>query len=149
MFKKQLNTLAQLASADGMLSEKEARFIKMIGKVNGMPDDEIEEIMKKPGPMEDLNLLSDDQKFEYLYSVVQLMKADGQVFKSEIVFCENLAEKLGYKRKVIQELSSRIYSDPAITANREQLKIRTQKYMLWTILDLRKNAKKDCQGNPF
>jgi len=128
MIRNQLNTLAQLASADGLMAEKEARFIKMIGKVNGMSDEEIEQIMKEPGPMEDLNLLSDDQKFEYLYSVVQLMKADGQVFKSEIVFCENLAEKLGYKRKVIQELSSRIYSDPSITANRELLKIRAQKY---------------------
>lgn len=121
--------MVQLASADGLLSEKEARFIKLLGKANGMSDDEIEEIIKNPQPIEDLTLLSDDQKFEYVYSLVQMMKADGQVFKSEIAFCERVAEELGYKKKVIGELSSHIYSDPAITANREKLKARAQKYL--------------------
>ena len=58
-----------------------------------------------------------------------MMKTDGQVFKSEITFCENVAAKLGYKRKVIGELSSRIYSDPAITSDRDKLKARAQKYL--------------------
>jgi len=129
MFKNQINTLVQLASADGLLSEKEARFIKMLGKVNGMSDEEIDSIIKNPQPIEDLHHLSDDQKFEYIYSLVQLMKADGQVFKSEIAFCEKIAVELGYKSKVISELSSRIYSDPAITSDRDKLKARAQKYL--------------------
>ena len=129
MFKKQINTLVQLASADGLMSEKEARFIKMLGKVNGMDDEAVDEVIKNPQPLEDLHLLSDDQKFEYLYSMVQLMKTDGQVFKSEISFCEKVAEELGYKSKVIGELSSRIYSDPSITSDREKLKTRAQKYL--------------------
>jgi hypothetical protein len=58
------------------------------------------------------------------------MKADGQVFKSEIAFCENVAQQLGYKKSVIGELSSRIYSDPSITADREKLKARAQKYLV-------------------
>ena len=57
------------------------------------------------------------------------MKADGQVFKSEIDFCERIAEELGYKKAVIGELSSKIYSDPAITTDRERLKQRAQKYL--------------------
>lgn len=65
-----------------------------------------------------------------MYNVVQLMKADGQVFKSEIAFCENVAEKLGYKRKVIGELSSRIYSDPSITGDRELIKAKAQKLLI-------------------
>jgi len=32
--------------------------------------------------------LSDDEKFEYLYNIVQLMKIDSQVYLSEINFCE-------------------------------------------------------------
>lgn len=129
MFEKQLNTLAQLGSIDGMLSEKELRFVKMLAKVNGMSEEKIDEVINNPKPAEDLNLLSDDQKFEYVYSLVQLMKADGQVFKSEISFCEKVAEELGYKKGVIGELSSRIYSDPAITADREKLKQKAQKYL--------------------
>ncbi len=129
MYKKMINTLIRLASADGLMAEKEARFIKMIAKARGVSDEEVEEMIKNPQPMEDLNTLSDDQKFEYIYTLVQLMKTDGQVFKSEIAFCEKVAEELGYKKKVIGELSSRIYSDPAITADREKLKARAQKYL--------------------
>lgn len=129
MFKKQLNTLVKLGSADGLLSEKEIRLVKMFAKLNGMEDAEIEEVINNPQPIEDLNLLSDDQKFEYVYSLVQMMKADGQIFKSEIEFCENIAVQLGYKKSVIGELSSRIYSDPAITSDRDKLKEKAQKYL--------------------
>jgi uncharacterized tellurite resistance protein B-like protein len=129
MFRKQLNTLVQLGSVDGLMSEKEVRLVKMLGTVNGMSEEEIDMIIQNPQPMEDLTLLSDDQKFEYIYSLVQLMKADGQVFKSEISYCENVAQELGYKKSVIGELSSRIYSDPGITADREKLKEKAQKYL--------------------
>lgn len=129
MFEKQIHTLAQLGSADGHLSEKELRFVKMLAKVNGMSDEDFEKVMNDPQDAEDLNLLSDDQKFEFIYSLVQLMKADGQVFKSEISFCEKVADELGYKTSVIGELSSKIYSDPGITTDRERLKSRAQKYL--------------------
>jgi uncharacterized tellurite resistance protein B-like protein len=130
MINNQLNTLVQIARVDGHIADKEIRFIKIIGEVNGVSSEEVEEIIKSPGPMDDLGALSDDQKFEYLYSVVQLMKADGQVFKSEIDFCEDLADRLGYKKKVIAELSSNIYSDPSITSDRERLKTKVQKYLI-------------------
>ena len=129
MFEKQLNALAQLGSVDGHLSEKELRFVKMLAKVNGMSDEDFEKIIANPQPAGDLDSLTPDQKFEFIYSLVQLMKADGQVFKSEISFCERIASELGYKKSVIGELSSRIYSDPAITTDREKLKQRAQKYL--------------------
>ena len=129
MFRKQLNTMVQLGSVDGLMSEKEVRIVKMLGSINGMSDEEIDDVISNPQPKEDLTTLSEDQKFEYIYSLVQLMKSDGQVFKSEIAFCENMAHELGYKKSVIGELSSRIYSDPTITADREKLKERAQKYL--------------------
>ena len=130
MFRKQLNTMVQLGSVDGLMSEKEVRIVKMLGNINGMSDEEIDNVINNPDPIEDLTLLSNEQKFEYIYSLVQLMKADGQVFKSEINFCENIAHELGYKKSVIGELSSRIYSDPAITADRDKLKDKVQKYLI-------------------
>jgi uncharacterized tellurite resistance protein B-like protein len=129
MFKNQLNTLVRLGSVDGLMSEKEIRLVKMLAKVNGMSDEEIDEVISNPQPLEDLDILSDDQKFEYVYSLVQLMKADGEVYKSEIAFCEKIATKLGYKKGVIGELSSRIYSDPGITADRDMIKEKAQKYL--------------------
>ncbi|MEM7109890.1 MAG: TerB family tellurite resistance protein [Bacteroidota bacterium] len=130
MVKETLNVLIQLAASDSQVAEKEAKLIQMIGISNGLNKDEIDEMMHNPTrPIGDLSLLTDDQKFEHLYHVVQLMKIDGQVFKSEIVFCEDIADRLGYKKSVIAELSSKIFSDPSITSDREALKKKTQTYL--------------------
>ena len=130
MVKEQLNVLIQLAASDNQVADKEAKLIQMIGQSNGVAKDEIEEMLKNPErPIGDLSMLTPDQKFEHLYHIVQLMKIDGQVFKSEIVFCQGIAERLGYKKGVIAELSSKIFSDPSITADREMLKTKAQKYL--------------------
>ncbi|MEQ8925500.1 MAG: TerB family tellurite resistance protein [Fulvivirga sp.] len=130
MVKEQLNVLIQLAASDNHVADKEAKLIKMIGVSNGVPAEEIDEMLKNPRkPIGDLSTLTDDQKFEHLYHVVQMMKIDGQVFKSEIVFCEDIASRLGYRKGVIAELSSKIYSDPSITSDRDALKKKAQKYL--------------------
>jgi uncharacterized tellurite resistance protein B-like protein len=121
--------LINLAASDRSVGEKEAKAIHMIGKANGISKDEIEAMMKTPKPIGDLSSFSEDQKFENLYHLIQIMKSDGQVFKSEIHFCEQIAEKLGYKKGVVAELSSRIYSDPTITADRKLLFERAHKFL--------------------
>jgi len=128
MFKEQLNVLINLAASDRNVGEKEAKIIHMIGKANGLTKDEVETMMKTPKPIGDLSILTEDQQFENLYHLIQLMKSDGQVFKSEIHFCEQIAEKLGYKKAVVGELSSRIYADPTITADRKMLMDRAHKF---------------------
>ena len=129
MIKEQLNVLINLAASDSTVGDKEARIIHMIGKANGLTKDEVENMLKKPQPIGNLDRLTEDQKFENLYHLIQLMKSDGQVFKSEIHFCEQVAEKLGYKKGVVAELSSRIYSDPTITADRKLLMERAHKFL--------------------
>lgn len=129
MIKEQLNVLINLAASDSKVAEKESKVIHMIGKANGIPKDEVDSMLKAPMPIGDLTSFSEDQKFENLYHLIQLMKSDGQVFKSEVHFCESIAEKLGYKKGVVMELSSRIYSDPSITADRKMLMERAHKFL--------------------
>ena len=129
MIKEQLNILINLAASDMTVGDHEAKILHMIGKANGLSRDEVEAMMKAPKPIGDLSAFSEDQKFENLYHAIQLMKADGQVFKSEITFCEEIADKLGYKKGVVAELSSRIYSDPSITADRGLLMERARKFL--------------------
>ena len=128
MQKKQLNILIQLATIDSDLAGKELKLIETIAKNNGFTDEDIKELLRKPEPIEDLTSLSEEERFEYLYMIIQMMKVDGQVFKSEINFCEKMAEKLGYKKQVVSELSKNIYSDPKITADREMLKQKAFKF---------------------
>ncbi len=129
MIKEQLNVLINLAASDRNVGEKEAKVIHMIGKANGLSKEDVDSMLKKPQPIGDLSVFSEEQKFENLYHLIQLMKSDGHVFKSEINFCEEIAEKLGYKKAVVGELSSRIYSDPTITADRKMLIERAHKFL--------------------
>lgn len=129
MVKEQLNILIQMAASDGMIAEKELRLIRTIAEAKEINSDELDELIKNPKPIANLDHLTTDQRFEFLYNIIQLMKADGQVFKSEIVFCEDMAERLGYNRRVVAELSSKIYSDPSITADRDSLKEKASKYL--------------------
>ncbi len=130
MIKEQINVLINLAASDRSIGEKEAKTIHMIGKANGLSKEEVDVLMKNPKPIGNLSGLTEDQKFENLYHLIQLMKSDGQVFKSEIHFCEHIAEKLGYKKQVVAELSSKIYSDPTITSDRKSMMARAHKFLV-------------------
>jgi len=128
--KSQLSSLIQLAIKDNDLGLKEQKWIFKIGESYGLSEEEINRLFKNPESIPSGETLTNDEKFQYLYNVVQLMKIDSQVFKSEIDYCETLANKLGYKKSVIGMMSTMIYSDPGITADRELLKKKVQKYAM-------------------
>jgi uncharacterized membrane protein YebE (DUF533 family) len=127
--KAELNVLINLAASDNNVAEKEAKLIHTIGKANGIPTDEINNMLKNPKPITNLNTLTNDEKFTHLYYLIQLMKMDGQVFRSEVVFCEQIADRLGYKKAVVAEISQHVYSDPSITADRDMIKKKAEKYL--------------------
>lgn len=126
--KAQISTLIQLANADGEFSGEEKQLIYMIGKANRMKEEEIDDLVANPVEMPPVSTMTDDDKFEYLFQVVQLMKIDSQVYLSEIKYCEEVAEKLGFKKKVVGALSKQIYSDPAITTNVDALRRAVKRY---------------------
>lgn len=129
MKKNQLGLLVQLATVDNELAGKESNWLQKIGIGLGLNNEEIEEVFRQPGSAVTLQFLSDDERFEYLYNLIQLMKIDGKVFKSEIAFCQQAAEKLGYHAGVVKELSSRIYADPSITSDRSLLQLKANKFL--------------------
>ena len=117
----QVNILINLAASDNKVNEHESRILEIIARVNGVSKETFNELLAHPKPIGNLNTYSEDQKFEILYMMIQLMKSDGQVFKSEITFCERIAERLGYHPGVIAELSTGIFSNPSITSDRKTL----------------------------
>jgi len=127
--KAELNILINLAASDKNVAEREAKLIHTIGKANGISKEEIDNMLQNPQPIVSFNTLTPDQKFEHLYYLIQLMKMDGQVFRSEIIFCENIAEKLGYKKGVVAEISQHVYSDPSITADRNMIRTKADKFL--------------------
>lgn len=120
MKKDQLGLLVQLATIDNELAGSECEWLQKIGKSLGLEKEEIEEVFRAP-KSGSLPYLSEEERFENLYNLIQLMKIDGKVFMSEIDFCKRAAEKLGYHSGVVKELSGRIYADPSITSDRSLL----------------------------
>ncbi|MFY0598416.1 MAG: TerB family tellurite resistance protein [Cyclobacteriaceae bacterium] len=118
----QLSILVHLSMADGFLAKEESELIHEMGEKSGLSADAIEHIIDHPKPVPNLRDLIPDEKFEYLYNVIQLMKIDRKVHKKEIQFCEKLAVALGYKPGVVGDLSAYIYSDPSIRTKRSYLR---------------------------
>lgn len=127
--KAELNVLINLAASDKNVADRESKLIHLIGKANGLSVEEIDTMLQNPKPIGNIDTLTPEEKFEHLYYLIQLMKMDGQVFRSEIIFCEQIADRLGYKKGVVGELSQHIYSDPTITADRDMLIKKAEKFL--------------------
>src|SRR5687768_14649598 len=127
--KSELNVLINMSASDRNVASRESKLIHTIGKANGIAKDEVDSMLQNPRPIGGIDSLTIDEKFEHLYRLIQLMKMDGQVFRSEVVFCEQIAEKLGYKKAVVGEISQHVYSDPSITSDRDMLKKKAEKYL--------------------
>lgn len=125
----ELNVLINLAASDKNVAERESKLIHLIGKANGISVEEIDKMLQNPKPIGNIDTLTPEEKFEHLYYLIQLMKMDGLVFRSEIIFCEQIADRLGYKKGVVGELSQHIYSDPTITADRNMLIKKAEKFL--------------------
>lgn len=99
--KKQLNILIQLAEADKHFAKAEREMIFKIAKERNFPEEMVNNLIRNPEPIETLGALSAEQKFEYLMSTIDLIFADQNIFDSELLFCKNIAIKLGFKKNVI------------------------------------------------
>ena len=132
--KNHLKALIQLSIIDRNFGQREKAYVYTIGKANRIPEREIDELVNevlhaKENCEVNFDGLLSEERFDYLYDVIQLMKIDGEVFLTEIKYCEEVAEKLGYDKKVVPFISSRVYRDPSITGNREVIMKEANKHL--------------------
>lgn len=100
----QLKLLVNLALIDEEVAEREKKYITNIGTANGLSLQDVEFLFNVKHDVIVPQGLSDNQKFDYLFSLVQLMKIDERLYKEEIKYCAQVASKLGYKEEVMVEL---------------------------------------------
>jgi len=128
VLRMQLNVLIHLAMVDGEISKEEKKTLEGIAANHGVSAFQLEEMIRSPKPIESLGALSNDVKFDYLYSIVHLMNIDEKIDQREIHFCQNMALRLGYYKEVIDELWSEILEDKHLKKDREALKKKIQKF---------------------
>jgi uncharacterized tellurite resistance protein B-like protein len=123
--RKQLNILIQLAEADKHFAKTEREMIFKIAKERNFSEELVNSLIRNPEPIDTLGALSSEQKFEYLMSCIDLVFADHNVFESEIIFCKNIAIKLGFKKGIID-----YFVDNYAKISKDQLKQESlQKYL--------------------
>ncbi len=101
---EQLKLLVNLSRIDGEMAEREKNYITNIGKANGFPESSVATLFYTTHEVIIPNNLTPDQKFNYIYSLVQLMKIDERLYKEEIKFCSSVASRLGYSEQAMFEL---------------------------------------------
>lgn len=120
---EKLNILIQLAEADKHFATAEREMIVRIAKERNFPEEAVASLIRSPKPIDSLGALSQDQKFDYLISCIELIYADHKIFESELIFVKSIAIKLGFKKSVVeyliqsfgkkpqQELKSTVFSE--------------------------------------
>jgi len=117
--KKKLNILIQLAEADKHFAKPEREMILKIAQERKFPEEEVNQLIRNPEPIDTLGALSNDQKFSYLMDCIELIFADQKVFESEIIFTKSIAIKLGFKKNVVDYLLENINKKPV-----EEIKLK-------------------------
>jgi uncharacterized tellurite resistance protein B-like protein len=110
--KKQLNVLIQLAEADKHFAKVERDFIMKLAKDRNYPEDQVLALIRNPEPIDGLGALSNDQKFNYLVTCLELVFADQKVFESELIFCRSVAIKLGFRKNIVDFLVENFTTKP-------------------------------------
>ena len=110
--KKKLNILIQLAEADKHFAKAEREMILKIAQDRKFPEEEVNQLIRNPEPIDTLGALSNEQKFSYLMDCIDLIFADQKVFESEIIFTKSIAIKLGFKKNVVDYLLENISKKP-------------------------------------
>ena len=124
-----MKLLINLAKVDGQVADKEKNHLIHIGRANGIYPDEIYPLFTQSHQVVVPEDLSDDQKFDLIFSLIQLMKLDERMYREEIVFCGQVAAKLGYDKHVMFELLSQVKSGGMEENELESLKKITQKFL--------------------
>lgn len=124
----QLKLLINLARIDGAVAEKERKYIANIGLANGIPIHDTTPLFDQNHELIIPADLDQDERFEYIFSLIQLMKIDERLYQEEIRYCSKVAAKLGYDEAVMFELM--LHVREVMEANElDALKKLTEKYL--------------------
>lgn len=126
---EQLKLLVNLARIDGEMASRERAFIINIGKAHGFPESSVETLFYSSHETILAKELTQNQKFDYIFNLVQLMKMDERLYEEEIKFCANTATKLGYKPEVMFELMLKVKSTEMTREEKAALQKLTTQYL--------------------
>jgi uncharacterized HAD superfamily protein len=126
--RKQINILIRLAMADKKVTKEERKMIFDLATEKNFPKETVDYLFQQQEPIGTLGALSQNQKFEYLYNSICLMKVDRKITQSELVFCEDIAMRMGFRKDVVRMLSDQVEIERTDSTDFESLKSQVYAY---------------------
>jgi uncharacterized tellurite resistance protein B-like protein len=125
---EKLKLLVNLARIDGDVAEREKKYVSNIGLANHVSTQEVLLLFEKNHEVVVPSNLTREERFDYIFSLVQLMKIDERLYQDEIKYCSKIAAKLGYDEEVMFDLMLHVRSVME-TGEMQNLRTLTEKYL--------------------
>ncbi|MEQ8360341.1 MAG: hypothetical protein RH860_12695 [Cytophagales bacterium] len=101
---KHLSNLVYLAKIDDHFDQSEKDLVYKIGFKSGLNAKQIDQLIDRA---EDIDIVvpdNEEDQFEYLFNVVQMMMIDGKLYQKELDYCVEVAIRLGFKKIIVTVL---------------------------------------------
>ncbi|MEQ9305587.1 MAG: hypothetical protein RJQ14_16870 [Marinoscillum sp.] len=70
--------------------------------------------------------MDNNDRFDTLYHLVHLMKVEGEIFDEEIMYCLNMARKLGYPLEAVMDLYGFVHANVKLNSEINKIKRKYQ-----------------------
>ncbi len=127
--KSHLLNLGALAKADGHLDEAELNFIITVGRKHGLKPEDVRTLVANSSKDHLIIPDNDDERFDQLFDLVDMMLADGIVDDAEMDFCTSMAQRLGFRKAVVALLVRKISMGVKDGLTREQIKADSHAFL--------------------
>jgi len=127
--KSHIMNLVQLAKADGKISKSESGLLVKIGERNGVSAEEVFEMVDASDDFFYKKPENDEQRFDQLYDLVDMMRIDGEVSPKEVEYTIEIAEKMGIRKAVAWILVQALVEGLSIGKSKKSLKRAASEYL--------------------
>lgn len=127
---QQLKILIQLAKIDGSYDSAEKSLIREYSNKFNIDRSVLIGIERNSEAVyESIDDFSMDEKVELLYNAVSLAKVDKRIMPSEIIYCQEIASKLGFRRSAIQAMLPLVKNQPLELVNYTMIRRKIAPYL--------------------
>ncbi len=124
-----LKNLWEVAMSDGHIDDREVNLLLKIAKRHGVGRGRVNKIKGKMDAIEFFKPDNDKERFDQMYDLVMMMMADSEIDENEMRVCNKYAEKLGFDKRIVDDLVVSISSNITVGNDSEETKERI-KHML-------------------
>ena len=122
--KSHIKNLLEVAMSDGHFDETEYDLLLKIAKRHKVGKPFIEKVRKIMDSVEFVMPKTDAERYDQIFDLITMVMADGAIDHNEIRVCNKYAEKLGFDKRVVEELVYSISSNISMGHTIEETKKR-------------------------